>query len=350
MKLSIGFGILQDPRLFSDWLKGRQVCIVTHPSIATHYLEPMQSVCRASGSSEVHSFLVPEGETSKTLEMSQEIWTFLLENHFNRDACLIALGGGVIGDLTGFCAACYKRGIDVIQCPTTLLAQIDASIGGKTAINHALGKNVLGAFHSPVAVMIDISTLNTLPERELRSAISELIKYAMIADAAFFTWLQNNVDTLLERQPNGLLYAVEKASALKISIVSEDERDKGKRAILNFGHTVGHAIESLLEYKWSHGEAVALGLIVATHLSWQQQRVEKEVVDSLITLLNYVKLPIQLPKGITVSSILAKIKQDKKHAHGKLRWVLLKGVGEADVNCAVTSEQITQALLFCGAT
>lgn len=348
--IHIGSGLLSNPALFSEHIQGKQICILSDFTVASHYLETVKKNCLLGEALEIISYLIPAGESSKTLQIAESVWTFLLEHQFDRHSILIALGGGVVGDLAGFCAACYLRGISVIQCPTSLLGQIDAAIGGKTAVNHLLGKNLIGAFHAPKAVVSDISTLSTLSDKEFRAALAELIKYAMILDAALFIWLENNLDALLRRDPKVLLYAITRASELKAKVVSMDEKEGGVRAILNFGHTVGHAIESLLDYKdWSHGEAVSVGMIVATHLSWQQGLVEKNVLDSLIALINNAKLPRKLPTGITAASILARIKQDKKRIHHQLQWVLLKKLGEACSGRVVTPKEIKEALEFCGA-
>lgn len=343
----IGTGLLSEPALLSDKIHAKQVCILSDSNAGPYYLQELKQTCMLAGAAHVVSYSIPAGESSKTLQCAENIWSFLLEQHFDRHSVLIALGGGVVGDLTGFCAACYLRGIAVIQYPTSLLGQIDSAIGGKTAINHPLGKNLIGAFHSPKAVIIDILTLNSLSDREFRAALAELIKYAMILDASLYGWLQDHLDALLQRESDAVLYAITRACELKASIVSQDEKETDRRAILNFGHTIGHAIESLLDYKdWCHGEAVSVGMIVATHLSWQQGFIDREVLDSLIAFLNRAKLPTKLPIGITPALILAKIKQDKKHAHRQLQWVLLKQLGEACSGRAVTPEAITEALGF----
>lgn len=348
--IHIGSGLLSNHDLFSDYTHAKQICILSDPNVASHYLESVKQSCLLGGAREVISYLIPAGESSKTLRVAEAVWTYLLEHQFDRHSVLIALGGGVVGDLAGFCAACYMRGISVIQCPTSLLGQIDAAIGGKTAINHPLGKNLIGAFHAPKMVVSDISTLSTLSDKEFRAALAELIKYAMILDAALFVWLENNLDAMLQRKSEALLFAITRASELKAKVVSVDEKEGGVRAILNFGHTVGHAIESLLDYKdWSHGEAISVGMIVATHLSWQQDRVDKSTLDSLIALLNIAKLPRKLPIGITAASILARIKQDKKHSHHHLQWVLLNQLGEACSGKVVTPKELMEALEFCGA-
>lgn len=347
-RIYIERGLLTTPTRWSSFVGSRAVCIISDPNIAAHYLPTLMRTCHQAGACSIHSFLIPAGEASKSLSMAERIWDFLLEHEYDRDAILIALGGGVVGDLTGFVAACYLRGVKVIQCPTTLLAQIDASIGGKTGINHVRGKNLIGVFHLPEAVMIDLETLQTLPEREWRAAMAELIKYGLILDKAFFMWIEENAERLLNRDPVALAYAISHAISLKCRIVSQDEHDRGIRAILNFGHTVGHAIESLLNYSdWRHGEAVAVGMVVALHLSCQRNQLEEGILDSLIALLDRLKLPNKLPRGITNGSILAKIKQDKKQSRGNLSWVLLKALGSACPGNVVLPEEIEKALTFC---
>lgn len=346
-QILIGRAFLSTPALWSPYVSSRSVCIISDSDIAAYYLSMLERSCREAGARQVNYFLVPSGETSKTLSMAAQIWDFLIEHEYDRDSVLIALGGGVVGDLAGFSAACYLRGISVIQCPTTLLGQIDAAIGGKAAINHARGKNLIGAFHMPEAVVIDIDTLQTLPDKELRAAMGELIKYGLIADAEFFIWIEENIERVLRREAAALEFAIRRAVNLKMRIVSQDERDRGLRAILNFGHTVGHAIESLLNYsEWRHGEAIAVGMVVALHLSCQRNKIDEKLLERLIALLNRINLPNKLPRGITNGAILAKIKQDKKHSQGNLPWVLLKALGSACPGNIVLPEEIHQALTF----
>lgn len=347
-QILISRGCLFVPALWSAFISSRAVCIISDPDIATYYLDKLQTCCWQAGARQVNYFLVPSGESHKTLSMAEQIWDFLIEHEYDRDAVLIALGGGVVGDLAGFSAACYLRGITVIQCPTTLLGQIDAAIGGKTAVNHMRGKNLIGAFHMPRAVMIDVDTLQTLPERELRAGMAELIKYGLIAEEAFFVWMEENIEKLLQKEAMALEYAIECAVRIKSKIVSQDERDHGIRGILNFGHTVGHAIESLLNYnEWRHGEAVAVGMVVALHLSYQRNQIDEDLLGRLIALLDRAKLPNKLPRGITNAAIFAKIRQDKKHTQGNLSWVLLKALGNACPGNIVLPEEIHQALTFC---
>lgn len=345
----IGFNLLEQSPFFSPWLGSKKVIILTNPLIAKHYLAILKHTCHEAGASNVESFIIPAGEAHKTLFMADQIWAYLLEHNFYRDSVVIALGGGMVGDLAGFAAACFMRGISFIQCPTSLLAQIDAAIGGKTAVNHAADKNMIGAFHAPKVVIADLATLATLPEREYRSGLAELIKYGLAFDANLFNWIEDNLTALLRRDENALQYAIESAVRIKAAIVSADEKEQGERILLNFGHTVAHALESLLDYKLLlHGEAVALGMIIATDLAIEQQWISSSVFNRLLTLLTEAQLPITLPKEISVAAILSKIKQDKKHTQHALRWVLLKNIGEAQICDTVTILQLTQALVRRG--
>lgn len=345
----VGASLYHQSALLERYVANRQILIVTHPQIATHYLFSLIQTCQNAQASMVHSLLIPSGESYKTLENATLIWTALLDHGIHRDGLLIALGGGMIGDLVGFSAACYMRGIDFIQCPTTLLAQIDAAIGGKTGVNLPKGKNVIGAFHAPLAVISDITTLNTLGEREYISGLAELIKYGLILDANFFEWIEQNTQGLLSKDRQTLAYAIKKACALKISVVSQDEKEKNVRRVLNFGHTLAHALESLLDYKQMyHGEAVAIGMVVALLLSVQNNNLSRTWLERLIALLKKVGLPTCIPPGISRVAILTKMKHDKKHVNQVLQWVLLKAIGKATCE-TVTFEQVNEALLLSGA-
>lgn len=342
--IQVGYDLLKKHSLF-EFCQEKRVFILSHPDIAHAYLPSLLGSCEAAGAVQCEHLLIPPGEQYKTLDMAAHIWTTLLASHHHRDTVLIALGGGMIGDLAGFCASCYLRGVPLIQCPTSLLAQIDAALGGKTAINHPRGKNMIGTFYSPQAVIVDVATLETLPSREYRAGLAEMIKYGIALDSAFFEWLEENLEAVLSRDPNALLQAVNRSVQLKMHIVSKDKYEKGERAVLNFGHTVAHAIESLLDYRtWLHGEAVAVGMVVATHLSVVQGRIQKDLLERLIILLERAGLPTRLPEGITLTAILAKIKQDKKHLHQQCRWVLLKALGKAILTEAVTPLQLAEAI------
>lgn len=347
----IGHHLLSQKDFLAAYLQNKQVFILSHSDIASHYLATLRQSCEQAGASQIDHLLIPSGDQYKTLTTADEVWSALLSLNHHRDTIIIALGGGMIGDLAGFCAACYMRGVGFIQCPTTLLAQIDSAIGGKTGLNHHMGKNLIGAFYQPLAVITDITTLNTLGEKEFNSGLAELIKYGLALDKDFFVWLEENIDKLVERDPETLQMAIKRACKIKASIINEDELEKGQRIVLNFGHTVAHALESLLDYKHIlHGEAVAIGMVVAVQLSLQQGTINKDVLERLISLLKKAHLPVQLDASVPLVEILTKMKHDKKHAHQRLRWVLLKTLGEPRICEEVTEQQITQALVKCGAS
>ncbi len=341
----VGYGLLEKPQCFEATLKGKKVFILSHPEIARIYLPSLEKTCYAAGATEVSHALVPSGDYHKTLETAANIWSALLAQGYHRDSVLITLGGGMINDLGGFCAACYLRGIKVIHCPTTLLAQVDAAIGGKTGVNHVLGKNLIGAFHQPQTVVADLSTLSTLPQREFISGLAELIKYGLTLDPPFFNWLESHIIEIMQRQPDALNHAVKQACQLKAAIVASDEKEEGQqRIVLNFGHTVAHALESILDYKQClHGEAVAIGMIVAIRLSMEHNTVDGQLLERVMSLLKTAGLPTTLPPGITPAEILAKMKYDKKHGATKLNWVLLKALGQAFTTHA-TASHVIQAL------
>ncbi len=344
----VGYDLLAQSDLFEPYVSGKQVFILSHQDIAQTYLGSLIQTLQNAKAHHIDHLLISCGDHHKTLETANQIWTFLLSHHHHRDTVIIALGGGMIGDMAGFCGACYMRGVQVIQCPTTLLAQIDAAIGGKTGVNHPLGKNMIGAFHQPLAVLSDLGTLRSLPEREFVCALAELIKYGLILDASFFDWIEKHFDGLLQKQQQTLKYAVTRASQIKANVVSHDEKESNQRRMLNFGHTIAHALESLLDYQQiKHGEAVAIGMVVATHLSIQKGNITYNVLERLILLLQRAGLPVNIPKGITIVEILTKMKHDKKHSHQRLQWVLIKTIGNGTICDEVTPEQITQAMEMC---
>ncbi|UHQ54268.1 3-dehydroquinate synthase [Microbulbifer sp. YPW16] len=344
----IGSGLLSEKRYLAPYIRGRQVCVVTNETVAPLYLEKL-----LDGLPEcdlLDTIELPDGEAFKTLETLNRIFDRLLERRHNRSTTLVALGGGVVGDMTGFAAACYQRGVDFIQVPTTLLAQVDSSVGGKTGVNHALGKNMIGAFYQPRLVLADMDTLASLPPRELAAGIAEVIKYGMICDAPFFDWLEQNMAQLLARDPAALAFAVERSCRAKAAVVAEDERESGRRAILNFGHTFGHAIETVQGYgSWLHGEAVAAGMVMAAELSRLRGEVEPEVVDRLRRLLDQAQLPTRAPEAMSVSQFLDAMAVDKKVIDGQLRLVLLRNLGEAHVVAGTSRELLVEALQTCGA-
>jgi 3-dehydroquinate synthase len=323
----IGLDLLNDPALFARHIKARQVLIVTNTTVAPLYLAALE---RSLAGFTTASVVLPDGEDYKTLETLEHIFTALLEHRFERSATLVALGGGVIGDMAGFAAACYQRGVDYLQVPTTLLAQVDSSVGGKTAVNHALGKNMIGAFHQPRAVIADIATLNTLPDRELSAGLAEVIKYGLIGDAEFFNWLETNIDKLLVRDAQALSYAIRRSCEHKAKIVAADERESGQRALLNLGHTFGHAIETGMGYGvWLHGEAVAAGMCLAADLSRRMGWIDDNSVARIERLIQRAKLPSLAPAQLDPDTMLDLMAVDKKAEGGRIRFVLLKSIGDA---------------------
>ncbi len=326
--IRIGHGLLADAENFPE-VSGRSCRLVTDQNVAAHYLEPLRRVLNISAE---HCLVLPAGEAQKTLENAGRVLDWLLATGTPRDGVLIALGGGVTGDLAGFAAAIYQRGIEFIQIPTTLLAQVDSSVGGKTGVNHARGKNMIGAFHQPRAVVADLETLETLPPRELRAGLAEVIKYAMLGDAALFHWLEQRLQALLALDPSALSEIVEKCCAMKARIVAADEKETGVRALLNLGHTFAHAIETHTGYAaWLHGEAVALGLCMAADLSARLRWLKAEDSDRCRSLIGRAGLPTRPPKGLGPASFVKLMSHDKKVQAGKLRLVLMKSLGQAVV-------------------
>ncbi len=327
--IHIGSGLLMRPELYRPYLQGRQVMIVTNETVGPLYLEPVQKALQGF---EVHTTVLPDGESYKTLEVWSRIFDDLLAARFARDCTLVALGGGVVGDIAGFAAACYQRGVDFIQVPTTLLAQVDSSVGGKTSVNHPAGKNMIGAFHQPRAVIADTETLKTLPDRELSAGLAEVLKYGFIRDSAFLDWLESNMPRLLDRDPEALVYAIGRSCQIKAEIVAEDERESGNRALLNLGHTFGHAIELGMGYgSWLHGEAVAVGICLAASLSARLGWLTAVEVERAERLIASARLPTYLPKELTPERMLELMAVDKKVLGGQLRLVLLRRLGEAVV-------------------
>ena len=321
----IGGGLLGGGFDLSAYVSGPDCLVVTNETVEPLYLEALTAGLTGK---HVRAISLPDGEAYKTLETVEDILDTLVEGGANRDTTVIALGGGVVGDIAGFAAASYMRGVDFIQVPTTLLAQVDSSVGGKTGVNHASGKNLIGAFHQPRAVLIDTDTLRTLPDRELRAGLAEVIKHGAIVDADFFAWLEANIDALLARDPEALAVAIRRSCELKAAIVAEDERESGRRAILNFGHTFGHAIERCQGYgEWLHGEAVAAGMVMAAQLS----AVDNALAERIGNLLERAGLPTR-PPAIAGTDLLAAMGMDKKVQQKRLRFVQLRSLGEAFVS------------------
>ena len=333
----IGSGLLGGGFDLAAYVAGPDCLVVTNETVEPLYLDALLADLPGK---QPRAISLPDGEAYKTLETVEDILDTLVEGGANRDTTLVALGGGVVGDISGFAAACYMRGVDFIQVPTTLLAQVDSSVGGKTGVNHASGKNLIGAFHQPRAVLIDTDTLTTLPDREFKAGIAEVIKYGAIVDAGFFAWLEDNVEALIARDANALAVAIQRSCELKAAVVAEDERESGRRAILNFGHTFGHAIERCQGYgQWLHGEAVAAGMVMAAQLSGG----DRVGAGRIAELLERVGLPTR-PPAIAASEFLAAMGMDKKVQQKQLRFVLLRALGDAVVTSDYDAERLHELL------
>eukprot|EP00276_Gloeochaete_wittrockiana_P010056 CAMPEP_0184666682 /NCGR_PEP_ID=MMETSP0308-20130426/63093_1 /TAXON_ID=38269 /ORGANISM="Gloeochaete witrockiana, Strain SAG 46.84" /LENGTH=369 /DNA_ID=CAMNT_0027111395 /DNA_START=243 /DNA_END=1352 /DNA_ORIENTATION=+ len=321
--------------LLRPFIKGKQVMIVTNTTIAPLYLKQVQDVLTSDGSLQVSKVVLPDGEEFKNLEVLNQIFTACLENRLDRKATLVALGGGVIGDMTGFAAATYMRGVNFIQIPTTLLSMVDSSVGGKTGVNHAMGKNMIGSFHQPQCVLADVTSLRTLPDRQLKAGIAEVIKYSFINDVPFLDWLEENMAKLLKQEPEALSYAIYWCCLRKAEIVGADEKESGQRALLNLGHTFGHAIENNMGYgEVLHGEAVAIGMCMAAKLSLQLGWISQDEFNRVVKVTEAAGLPTDPPRTLSADRFLGTMAVDKKVMDGEIRLVLLKGLG----NALVTSE------------
>ncbi len=323
----IGLDLLSTPDCYQPYISGRRVMIVSNETVAPLYLEAVRT---ALSGLEVDQVILPDGERYKDLPTLNLIFDALLDRRHGRDSTLIALGGGVVGDMAGFAAACYQRGVPFLQVPTTLLAQVDSSVGGKTGVNHPAGKNMIGAFHQPRAVIADTGTLKTLPEREFAAGLAEVVKYGLIADRDFFEWLEQETEPLRALQPAALATAIERSCRNKAQIVAADERESGQRALLNLGHSFGHAIEAGTGYgTWLHGEAVGVGMLMAADLSARLGWLSTEELSRIRGLIARCGLPVVPPAGISVERWLELMAVDKKALDGQLRLVLLRGIGDA---------------------
>ena len=323
--ISIGSNLLSDIALFSSAIKGKKVMIVTNDVVAPLYLEACKNTLKDYQIDEV---ILPDGEQFKTLSTFEVILTELLAKKHARDSTIIALGGGVIGDMAGFAAACYQRGIAFVQIPTTLLSQVDSSVGGKTAVNHPLGKNMIGAFYQPQAVIIDIECLKTLPAREFAAGMAEVIKYGIIYDKDFFSWLESNIEAIKSLDPTAIIYMLKRCCAIKAEVVALDEKEHGIRALLNLGHTFGHAIEAEQGYgNWLHGEAVAVGMVLAAETSYILGLVDHSDVEQIIDLIEAFDLPLTAPADMQYKHFVEHMQLDKKVLNGQLRLVLPTSVG-----------------------
>ena len=347
--IEVGTGLIDDPGRYRPHLAGGKVALVSNAVVAPLYLARVSSALKSAGA-EVIEVVLPDGEEQKTWQTLNLVFDALLAAQCDRHTTIVALGGGVVGDIAGFAAAVYQRGIPFIQVPTTLLAQVDSSVGGKTAVNHPRGKNMVGAFHQPRAVLADVATLETLPLRELRAGLAEVIKHGAIRDPVFFDWLEVNLERLLAREPDALVHAVIRSCEIKGEIVGQDERETGLRAILNFGHTFGHAIESGLGYgHWVHGEAVGAGMVMAADLSARTGMISATESTRIRALVARAGLPVAGPSGLTADRYLELMAVDKKAAAGKIRFVLLEKPGSAVVRADIPEREVRATLRACTA-
>jgi 3-dehydroquinate synthase len=324
----IGASLLARADVFAQHVPGRDVLLVTNTTVGPLYSAALR---RGLGERRVIEVTLPDGESHKTLATVARVMDVLVANRFARDCTVVALGGGVVGDMAGFAAACYQRGVAYVQVPTTLLAQVDSSVGGKTGVNHPGGKNLIGAFHQPAAVVADTDTLKTLPQRELRAGLAEVIKYGLISDDALFAWLEQNMERLLAHDTAALTHVIRRSCEIKASIVGRDEREQGDRALLNLGHTFGHALESATGYtKWLHGEAVGAGLLMAATMSHEAGLIPGEHVERLRRLLVRTGLPTE-ERDVPAGTVLDHMRIDKKVKSGRIRLVLLRSIGASFV-------------------
>ncbi|AUG98447.1 3-dehydroquinate synthase [Pectobacteriaceae bacterium CE70] len=345
--ITIAAGLFNDPASFLPLKAGDQVMLVTNETLAPLYLDTVRDVLVKNGI-RVDQVILPDGEQYKSLAVLDQVFSALLAKPHGRDTTLIALGGGVIGDLTGFAAASYQRGVRFIQVPTTLLSQVDSSVGGKTAVNHPLGKNMIGAFYQPASVVIDLNCLKTLPARELSSGLAEVIKYGIILDYAFFEWLELNIETVCKLQDASLAYCIRRCCELKAEVVAADERETGLRALLNLGHTYGHAIEAEMGYgNWLHGEAVAAGIMMAAHTARRLGQFSSSDVERVKLLLSRAGLPVHGPQQMAPESYLPHMMRDKKVLAGELRLVLPTAIGQSEVRSGVPHELVLASIADC---
>jgi 3-dehydroquinate synthase len=339
----IGRDLFDDSSLLGKHISGMQVVLVSNDTVAPVYLDRVRA---AVGERQlITEVILPDGEQFKTLDTLTQIFDQVMADRHNRSTTFVAVGGGVVGDITGFAAACYQRGVHFIQVPTTLLAQVDSSVGGKTAVNHPLGKNMIGAFYQPQAVLIDTQTLHTLPARELSAGLAEVVKYGLICDEPFYRWLQADMPKLLAREESALAEAIERSCANKARVVAADEREAGLRAILNLGHTFGHAIETAQGYgSWLHGEAVAAGMLLAAKLSANRGWLATEEVEALQRLLASMQLPVTSPSAMSPEIFIDLMGRDKNVIDGRLRLVLLRAIGEAAIVDDVSEDELSTLL------
>lgn len=340
--IHIGPGLLSQKELVIPHVTSSQVMIVTNEIVAPLYLEQVKTLFSDFN---CHEVILPDGEKHKTLTDLNHIYDALLSNHFDRYCTLVALGGGVVGDMTGFAAASYQRGVNFIQIPTTLLSQVDSSVGGKTGVNHPLGKNMIGAFHQPSCVIADIETLNTLEDNQLSAGLAEVIKYGLIRLPNFIEWLEKNTKQILLRDAEALSYAIEVSCKCKAEVVAADEREGGIRALLNLGHTFGHAIESGVGYgNWLHGEAVGIGMLMAADLSMREGWISEQDVQRVKNIILLAKLPIKLPSKMSYEVFMDLMRVDKKVRDGKINFVLYNALGDAKITHDFSPENLRKTI------
>ena len=338
----IGQNLLDQADILKQHIPGKNVLIVSNETVAPLYLKKVEALLSGL---RYESVILPDGEQYKNLDVLNTIFDALLTHRMDRNTTIIALGGGVVGDMAGFAAASYQRGVHLIQIPTTLLSQVDSSVGGKTGVNHPLGKNMIGAFYQPRAVIADTNTLNTLDDRQLSAGLAEVIKYGLIKDADFFDWIDQNMDALLQRDPDALIYAIKISCQTKADVVAADEKESGQRALLNLGHTFGHAIETGMGYgEWLHGEAVGAGMCMAAKMSAMLGWIDQAQVDKTFAIMQRAKLPITAPDSMSEQQFLNLMSVDKKVLDGVLRLVLLKSIGDAVVTNDYTKEQLAKTI------
>jgi 3-dehydroquinate synthase len=336
-------GLLDHAQEWRDALRGNHALIVSDDNVAPLYAQRLRDALAQASGTPIHceTLTLAAGEAHKHLDAVSKVLDALARLGATRDACVLALGGGVVGDIAGFAAACWMRGIDFIQFPTTLLAMVDSSVGGKTGVDHPAGKNLIGAFHQPRAVVADIGTLATLPDRELRAGMAEVVKTACIGDADFFEWLETHADALLARDAEALTHAIARCCRFKAGVVERDEREAGERALLNFGHTFGHAIEAETGYDvLLHGEAVAIGMVLAARLSARLGKADEADTERLQGLLEHLGLPVSMPPGLAPDALLSRMQMDKKNRAGALRLILWRGIGRAEITDNVDTDAI----------
>lgn len=343
--LNTDFGDL--PGLMADLQTShKKLCIVTEDNVSKHYLQTVSDILTPCFS-EVHSFVFPAGEENKTLDTVKDIYTTLIQHKFDRNDILLALGGGVTGDITGYAAATYLRGIDFIQVPTTLLSQVDSSIGGKTGVDFDGYKNMVGAFHQPKLVYINIATLNTLPTEQFNSGMGEIIKHGLIKDKAYYQWIQENKAKIQAQDPETLLSLIHKSCIIKGDVVMNDPKEQGDRALLNFGHTLGHAIETLAKFQLLHGQCVALGCVLASYISMERGYILEAEYQDIKETFAFFDMPV-LPTNFSKADIIKTTKNDKKMDSGIIKFILLKKIGEAYIDRAVTDDEMEHALAMKG--